>query len=339
MTLGGTIAFCWAQAAGFIQAVESRSEVDGRWSTLHDHHARRSHARSERSGQPLPPNPPRIPKVNRAVFTRLLERRDSAPVVYGPEDQTLAHDPAAIAFEELPGVWLVNSAIHADCSTEASTPRWDCGFAFRVTSAGQHYRLWIDSSGRWSLSLSGSGLIDSGVYEPSEAPSVDLFVIDTSGYLGIDGVFVTALDLSDNQETGRVAIGTGFSAETATAGTITRFTDVTVRNPGDLTTSLDAEPSASGATILTMLRSTAEASDPLFGPGEGFLEHDPDRTTLRSPDLTLAIWSLISNACLQRKRLRVPGIVVSFSGSEPGLSRFASSRHLMVSGRLPRGQR
>ena len=224
------------------------------------------------------------------LFSRLLERAAFAPLVFGPENLDVLHDPEAIAFAELPDVWLENAALHAECAFESSATAWDCGFAFRVTADGQHYRLWIDSAGTWSLSLSSAGLVDTGSFRPTETMTVDLFVIGARGYLGINTVFIATLDLSVNQEDGRIAIGTGFAAETATANASTRFSNLAVRNPGNPA----AVPSSSGPTapsaeaVYASLETSAQGEPSIFGPVDGQLEHDPTRATFDLSGLDIA---------------------------------------------------
>ncbi|HET9661033.1 MAG TPA: hypothetical protein VFP05_11935, partial [Thermomicrobiales bacterium] len=170
-----------------------------------------------------------------ALFAQYLAQENSEPIVYGPESGTLIHDPEKVTFLDT-GVTVSDFAAHIECSAPRTAAElWDCGLAFRDTSSPNHYRLGVVSDGHWFLSIGNQDPLQSGEGIPippntGDKVALDLIVIGTTGYFGVDGTFVSELDLSALPGPGSVSAVIGFFNETYVAGGETPYEDFIVWN-------------------------------------------------------------------------------------------------------------
>jgi hypothetical protein len=158
----------------------------------------------------------------------------SQPLVFGPESGELVHDPDRVTV--LPtGVSLRDFAVRVECIAPISAAEgfWDCGLFFRDVVGGNHFRLGIVSDQTWFLSIgadaplqSGSG-IDVGV-NSSDRTTLELFAIGTRGYFGINGRYVSTLDLSAIVQPGDITVATSFFADTYIEGDGTEYKDLII---------------------------------------------------------------------------------------------------------------
>ena len=117
----------------------------------------------------------------------------------------------------------------------ASEHPWDIGMGFRDPDprVQRALRLVVNSDGEWFLSLgpdpfrvSGQGAqVKAGAGEQNE---IDLVASGDTGYLSVNGHFVTAMDLSASDVHGDIWVSSGFFEETTRAGATTEFSDFRV---------------------------------------------------------------------------------------------------------------
>ena len=170
-----------------------------------------------------------------ALFAQYLAQENSQPIVYGPESGTLVHDPEKVTFLDT-GVTVSDFGAHIECAAPRTAAElWDCGLAFRDTSSPNHYRLGVVSDGHWFLSIGNQDPLQSGEGIPippnaGDKVALDLIVIGNTGYFGVDGTFVSELDLSALPGPGSVSAVIGFFNETFVAGGETPYEDFIVWN-------------------------------------------------------------------------------------------------------------
>jgi hypothetical protein len=168
-----------------------------------------------------------------ALFQQYLAQENSQPIAYGPESGTLIHDPEKVTFLDT-GVSVTDFGAHIECAAPRTAAElWDCGLAFRDINSPNHYRLGLVSDGHWFLSIGNQDPLQSGEGVPvgpnlGDKVALDLIVIGNTGYFGIDGTFVSELDLSAIPGPGGVAAVIGFFNETYIPGGQTQYEDFVV---------------------------------------------------------------------------------------------------------------
>ncbi len=105
---------------------------------------------------------------------------------------------------------------------------WDVGIAFRHTAPDEHYRLVIRSDGVWLLANGANPATFTGPVPglrtgPGQINVIEMAVIGTTGYLAVNGSFITTLDLSARLDAGDVWVGSGFYSDNAVVGALTPF--------------------------------------------------------------------------------------------------------------------
>lgn len=136
---------------------------------------------------------------------------------------------------------------------------WDYGFVFRVADGSAQYRLIVDSSATWYLSVGTEPAFASGIVprlnlEPGGVNTLELVAAGDAGYFAVNGEFVARLDLSAIDRAGDVWIGTAFFAESSATDAVTRYRDFEVWPLVDAavaTPDADASPTPepSGTTV------------------------------------------------------------------------------------------
>lgn len=163
-----------------------------------------------------------------ATFAQYLALEGSAPTVFGPQSGVMLHDPAKVTFLDT-GVTVTDFGAHIECIAPRSAAElWDCGLAFRDTNTPNHYRLGVVSDGHWFLSIANQSPLVSGSDVPfppnaGDRIALDLFVVGNTGYFGVDGTFVSELDLSAIAGPGSVSAVIGFFDETFIEGGQTAY--------------------------------------------------------------------------------------------------------------------
>lgn len=149
--------------------------------------------------------------------------------------------PYLTAFET--GQYLKNFDAQAQILNPAD-PKihpWDYGFRFR----GEYpngYDLTLYSDGSWRLFLIQKGLADSltgkvvarGVLQsfdnsPTGSNTVRLFAKDGSGFLFVNGDFVTGLDLSELKDAGSIDLATAMSGADNFPGLTLRWKNLSIK--------------------------------------------------------------------------------------------------------------
>lgn len=168
-----------------------------------------------------------------ATYNQLLAQEATSPMVYGPASGAMIHDPERVTFEQT-GVTVTDFGVHIQCiAPRTAAELWDCGLAFRDTSSANHYRLGVVSDGHWFLSVGAGDPLQQGEGIPippnaGDPLSIDLLVQDNTGYFGVNGVFVSSLDLSQIPGPGTIAAVVGFFNETYVPGGQTLFEDFSI---------------------------------------------------------------------------------------------------------------
>jgi hypothetical protein len=111
--------------------------------------------------------------------------------------------------------------------------RWDVGLAFRDQTSGEHYRLIIDSLGRWTLKNDGQPAIATGPVpsidlKPDGVNTIELVAAGPTAGFSVNGRFVASLDVSKIDAPGNVWFGSGFDISDVVVGDVTRYRDFEV---------------------------------------------------------------------------------------------------------------
>jgi len=264
-------------------------------------------------------------------FNTTVSQLASMTPVAGPSSGSI---DAANAQTAPAGVSIANGAAHAEFTvpTVNAGTLWAIAMEFRVSEAGKNFLL-IFPDGTWQLDngVQGGGAKGTGAnFDTTAGSTVALDVVfnGASGSFGLNGTFVSALDLSavqgagDVDLTGYLGLGAGattldyanFSvydlqggavAPTATTGgVVSSPTEVAVsptptaggvvNPPTEVATVAvpSVEPtSATTADSAALFAQylTQESTQPIvFGPESGALIHDPERVTFLPTDVQVS---------------------------------------------------
>ncbi|MFO7683437.1 MAG: hypothetical protein R6X34_25675 [Chloroflexota bacterium] len=190
--------------------------------------------------------------------------------VFGPITSELPHELDNIIEMDYAGVNLSNFAARATVSNPFPTTvgPWDFGLVFRQQEADDELRLVVRSDGLWNLNNRQDNA-DNIIQEGSVSQYLNLNANDSNeimlvangetGLFILNGQLITVLDLSEKDNFGDIALGTGFYSSDEQEGAVTRYTDFTVW-----------------------------PFVPAFGPRSGELEHiDDGFVKMRGADVTL----------------------------------------------------
>jgi hypothetical protein len=203
-------------------------------------------------------------------FTDLLAQRDGVDSLAGPLSGDLVQQSG---YSSIVAAGVVAENFSASVSfenpaTPGSTP-WDFGFAFHL-DAETTQQVIVDSNGNWYYSpypagTQASGFTDTVSNDPSGTNTVDLIVDGQTALLGVNGEFVTTIDLPPATASD-VQAGTGFFTNTTEVGRTISYRDFAVwplaSEPGTLVEAQGTPPSNIGQPTVTP---EAEAS-PQTGP-------------------------------------------------------------------------
>jgi hypothetical protein len=116
---------------------------------------------------------------------------------------------------------------------------WDYGFVFRRYDPDNYYILLLRSDGTWNLSYSGkrhadyremlrmgNGKIEGIDLSPTGSNKVRLVVNEKDAFLYVNGVFVSALDVSANLSPGELHVVTGYMNSDVFPGLSVGFKDL-----------------------------------------------------------------------------------------------------------------
>lgn len=165
------------------------------------------------------------------TFNALRAEILSRPIVYGPEDGSLTHDPERVTLAST-GVDLRDFAVRIECVAPISAAEgfWDCGLFFRDVIGEEHFRFGIVSDQTWFLSIGSAAPLQAGSgidvrTNAGESTTLELFAIGARGYFGINGQYVDSLDLSAIVRPGDISIATAFFSDTYIEGGVTEYED------------------------------------------------------------------------------------------------------------------
>jgi hypothetical protein len=216
-----------------------------------------------------------------ALFDQLRTDAAIQPIVFGPEDGSLPHDPQAISYVDAE-VSVSDFAARVDCLAPVaqSEGKWDCGLEFGDLSSNNHYRLVVVSDGTWVLTIGSDPPSQSGegippVVVAGDKLAIDLIVTGGTGYFGVNDAYIATLDLSAIPGPGTVAVASSFYAETTIEGAETAYQDFTVWSFDEATTEPGVEtpatPEAGTATgddaaAFQQMVASSSGQTPVFGP-------------------------------------------------------------------------
>lgn len=129
---------------------------------------------------------------------------EHASQVYGPSDGALAQEAGDLVACDDAGVKLRNFVVEAKFRNPQAEPgeKWDYGIVFLNLGGQTQYRLILDSDGRWTLNLHGSGFDienrdTTDLLDLSQGGSnrLKLFLTGDTAQLYLNGKYVSTLDL------------------------------------------------------------------------------------------------------------------------------------------------
>lgn len=238
-------------------------------------------------------------------FAELLAARDASASLAGPLFGELVQDDgfsvttgAGLSVEDFSA-----RATFVNPATGTETP-WDFGFTFhRGGEAAQ--QILIDSTGLWHYSPFPEGTLESGFVPdfdaaPGGANAVDLIVDGDSALLGVNGEFLTNIELPPAIPSD-VQIGGGYFTSTTVDGRAIPYRDFEVwALPGadipeptaaaEPTFAAEPAPTVSPddvAAFATILASQSQV-EPLAGPFNANLTEEEGRIALSWADVELA---------------------------------------------------
>lgn len=201
-----------------------------------------------------------------AIYKRALQEAVWKPIVFGPAKGELKHDATSLSYSGANAA-VQDFAVHVQFTNPyaASVAGWDIGLLFRLGLDPQ-LRLIIDSAGKWYLTPGAADPIQTGSIanlktETGQSNEIDLVAIGGKGYFGVNGVFVSELDLSKSVGAGDVAVATSFFTGNFQDGASTPYADFLVWSFDE-----GGTPAAVGTGEATATR-TETAPTPPVAPG------------------------------------------------------------------------
>ncbi len=154
--------------------------------------------------------------------------------IIGPLDGALAHDENDFLTEEITGLDIQNFIVEGTFFNPYPTSDgiWAAGYLFRHLGPDDQFRLFVDSSGYWSLTNWQGGesvLVNDGtmfVLDTSNQGTnqVQLIALDGLGLFFVNGVYISPLDLTDRIFSGNLSL----AIDNEIAGETTSYIDFTV---------------------------------------------------------------------------------------------------------------
>ncbi len=174
-----------------------------------------------------------------ATATALIPQ---ASLVYGPAEGELAHEEGDFIPKLDTEVNVRDFIVEARFYNpyDPAEKGWDYGFGFRDTGSDSNYRLYVESSGKWTLDSVTTRGEEADFEEVGGGhwPGLDLsaggsnhlrlVVQGEAALFFINGAYVSTLDVSARNLFGGVWIGTGFETGHEMLGRSTRYQDFSV---------------------------------------------------------------------------------------------------------------
>ncbi|MFT4040784.1 MAG: hypothetical protein QM692_21565, partial [Thermomicrobiales bacterium] len=179
-------------------------------------------------GQVIPEAAPSV-AMSAAGIGTLAQAAMAKPPAAGPSNGSLEQQEGAASVAGA-GVSLDNfvADVTFQNASDASEQPWDVGIAFREQPNGDHYRVTIDSTGRWQFQIGTQPPLSGGVLPSINfaqgAPNELMLVVD-GGHAGfiVNGLFVAQLDTSALSGASDVWVGSGFRRDNVRPGAITNY--------------------------------------------------------------------------------------------------------------------
>ena len=156
--------------------------------------------------------------------------------ITGPWEGNLVHDEDGFLSEDITELDIRNFIVESTVFNPyaLSAGNWDVGYLFRHTGSNDQFRLFIDSTGYWSLadwSGDDSVVVNDGMLFDLDTSSgganqLQLIAVDALGFLFVNDVFISPLDLSRRPFSGDLSLAIGHNYEIA--GETTPYTNFAV---------------------------------------------------------------------------------------------------------------
>ena len=245
-------------------------------------------------------------------FTTTIGQLSTMTPVAGPLSGSIDAANAQVAPA---GVSVANGVAHAEFTVPAvnADTLWAIAMEFRVSDAGKNFLLIFPTSGEWQLDngVQGGGAVGTGATfdtTPGATVALDVIFEGASGSFGLNGAFVSELDLSAVQGAGDVNL-TGYLGLGAGTTTLeyTNFTVYDLQGPVDSTPTGSAvvdTPTESATAAVPSVEPTTTTPDDaaatfaelmaqeqlqpmVFGPASGAMLHDAERVTFEPTGVTV----------------------------------------------------
>lgn len=175
---------------------------------------------------------PALAQDDATRFAEVLTARESAISTAGPLSGTLVQE-AGFNSTDGAGVFVTDFTATATFvnSTSSTVVPWDMGFSFHRSDTGVQ-QIVLQSDGSWLYSPYPAGTLQSGLdsafkADPGAANTLDLMVEDGIALFGINGSFLTRLELPPGVAAD-VEVGTGYFTGTIESGRSISYEDFTV---------------------------------------------------------------------------------------------------------------
>ncbi len=189
-----------------------------------------------------------------ARFAELLTARNGVPPIAGPLAGEIMQ---VVGFVAVAGAGVTTADFSATATfvnpSLLSGARWDFGFGFHLT-ADSSEQVVVDSNGNWYYTPYPEGTLSSGVIpvfdsSPGGRNTVDLMVQGDTALFGVNGQFLTRLDLPPAIPSD-VQVGSGFFTDTVEAGRAIAYSDFSIWTMSP-SISLDptSTPAPTGTTV------------------------------------------------------------------------------------------
>ncbi len=193
--------------------------------------------------------PTALAPVEAQTFDRWVAVARSEPSAAGPKTGELTTSEGEAS--------VVDAGVHARdfyalvrfVAPPGRDHRWDVGLAFRDQSSGEHYRLIINSLGRWTLQNGSQPAIATGAVpsidlKPNGVNTIEVVAAGPTAGFSVNGRFIASLDVSAIDAPGNVWFGSGFDVSDVVAGDVTRYRDFEVWNLDGRGLAVPATPTA-----------------------------------------------------------------------------------------------
>lgn len=162
--------------------------------------------------------------LDAAAMQEWIDGATAQASTFGPAEGTLTQKLGRATIGDT-GVDLPDFYASAIFTNPENADVWDLGFGFRSDDTGAHYRLKVQSTGAVIFTSVGTqdssvGMFSADQFDtaPGAENQVELVISGETGYLAINSVFVSALNLSVPMAGSDLFIGTGFDADWVTEG-------------------------------------------------------------------------------------------------------------------------